>query len=42
MLGSGNTSARSRLESMLGGDLTTLLCRALTRGPQRAGAFFGY
>jgi hypothetical protein len=42
MLGSGNTSARSRLESMLGDDLTTLLCRALTRGPQPAGAFFGY
>jgi hypothetical protein len=42
MLGSGRTSARSRLESMLGDDLTTLLCRALTRGPQPVGVFFGY
>jgi hypothetical protein len=36
MLGADGVSARSRLESVLGGDLTALLCRALTRGPRPA------
>jgi hypothetical protein len=41
MLGSDGASARSRLESLLGGDLTALLCRALTRGPRPAQFFSG-
>jgi hypothetical protein len=41
MLGADRTTARIRLEAVLGDDLTTLLCRALTRGPRPVGVFFG-
>jgi hypothetical protein len=38
MLGSEETSARTRLEDVLGGELAGLLCRALTLGPRRSAA----
>jgi hypothetical protein len=34
MIGSEGCTARARLESVLGGELTTLLCRALTSAPR--------
>jgi hypothetical protein len=39
MLGGQETSARMRLDDMLGGELASLLCRALTLGPRRPVAF---
>jgi hypothetical protein len=41
MLGPDGRTARNRLETVLGGDLTTFLCTALTRGPRPGGVFFG-
>jgi hypothetical protein len=34
MIGVEQRSARSRLDTALGGELAGLLCRALTRGPR--------
>jgi hypothetical protein len=35
MIGTEERSAQARLETVLGGELASLLCRALTRGPRR-------
>jgi hypothetical protein len=42
MLGAEATSARMRLDDILGGELASLLCRALTRGPRPAAAVFEF
>jgi hypothetical protein len=42
MLGAEETSARTRLDDILGGELASLLCRALTRGPRPPAPFFAF
>lgn len=42
MLGAEEASARTRLDSILGGELASLLCRALTRGPRPPAPFFAF
>jgi hypothetical protein len=42
MLGAEATSARMRLDDILGGELASLLCRALTRGPRPAAPVFAF
>ena len=40
LVGSERSSARARLDDLLGGELAGLLCRALTGAPDRPPAFF--
>jgi hypothetical protein len=42
MLGPDEATARARLESVLGGELTTMLCRALTRGPRPPALLYAF
>jgi hypothetical protein len=42
MLDADETSVRTRLDDILGGELASLLCRALTRGPRPPAAFLAF
>jgi hypothetical protein len=42
MIGAEGRSARARLETLLGGELAGLLCRALTRGARPRAFIVGF